>query len=110
MAVQAIGKESDNIEENEFIGEDAGPIEHPMGPTSGAKVAAFVPETQERFGISDRVLLDRAKVFLSSVFAMVSGSAMISFSAWLAPLNSCDWNVDPCSRKGKNGCGSRGRS
>ena len=60
--MQAIGKESDNIEENEFIGEDAGPIEHPMGSTSGAKITAFVFETQERLRISDRVLLDRAKV------------------------------------------------
>ena len=30
FAVQPIGKESDDIEENEFIGEDAGPAEHPM--------------------------------------------------------------------------------
>ena len=30
FAMQAIGKESDDIEENEFIGEDAGPTEHPM--------------------------------------------------------------------------------
>ena len=30
LSQQPIGKESDNIEENEFIGEEAGPIEHPM--------------------------------------------------------------------------------
>jgi len=60
--VQAIGKESDNIEENEFIGEDAGPTEHPMASTSSAKVAAFVAETQRSLGTSDRELRDRAKV------------------------------------------------
>ena len=62
LAVQAIGKESDDIEENEFIGEETGPIRYPMASMSGAKVAAFVSETQERFAISDRVLLECAKV------------------------------------------------
>ena len=62
LAVQAIGKESDNIEENEFIGEDAGPIEHPMDGSGVAKIVAFVFEAHQRFGISDRALLDRAKV------------------------------------------------
>ncbi len=62
LAVQTIGKESDNIEENEFIGEDAGPTEHPMASTSSAKVAAFVAETQRSLGTSDRELLGRAKV------------------------------------------------
>jgi transcriptional regulator with XRE-family HTH domain len=62
LSLQAIGKESDNIEENEFIGEDAGPVEHPMGAGSGKQLAAFVLETQQRLGVSDRVLVDRARV------------------------------------------------
>jgi hypothetical protein len=62
LSLQPIGKESDNIEENEFIGEQAGPIEHPLGATSGGKLAAFVFETQRQLGVSDRVLVDRAKV------------------------------------------------
>ena len=47
------------ITENEFIGEDAGPIEHPMDAGSDAKLAAFVFETQSQLGVSDRILLDR---------------------------------------------------
>ena len=62
FAMQAIGKESDDIEENEFIGEDAGPMEHPMASSSNAKVAAFVAETQQTLGASDRELLGHAKV------------------------------------------------
>jgi hypothetical protein len=62
FAMQAIGKESDDIEQNEFIGEDAGPTEHPMASSSSAKVAAFVAETQQSLGTSDRELLGRAKV------------------------------------------------
>jgi hypothetical protein len=62
LARQSVGKESDNLEENEFIGEDAGPIEHPMEGSSIAKIAAFVVEAQKKCGGSDRMLLDHAKV------------------------------------------------
>jgi hypothetical protein len=73
FAMQAIGKESDDIEENEFIGEDAGPTEHPMAPTSSAKVAAFVAETQQSLGTSDRELLGRAKVSPRSLKRLRAG-------------------------------------
>jgi hypothetical protein len=73
FAVQAIGKESDDIEENEFIGEDAGPTEHPMAPSSRAKVAAFVAETQQSLGTSDRELLGRAKVSPHSLKRLRAG-------------------------------------
>jgi hypothetical protein len=62
LTIQAIGKESDNLEENEFIGEDAGPIEHPMEGSSHTKIASFVFELQRKHLISDRTLLDRARV------------------------------------------------
>jgi hypothetical protein len=73
FAVQAIGKESDDIEENEFIGEDAGPAEHPMAFSSSAKVAAFVAETQQSLGTSDRELLGRAKVSPHSLKRLRAG-------------------------------------
>jgi transcriptional regulator with XRE-family HTH domain len=73
FAVQAIGKESDDIEENEFIGEDAGPAEHPMASNSSAKVAAFVAETQQSLGTSDRELLGRAKVSPHSLKRLRAG-------------------------------------
>ena len=62
LSQQAIGKESDNIEENEFIGEEAGPIEHPMEAAKKATLAEFVFEMQRRNHISDRTLADRAGV------------------------------------------------
>jgi hypothetical protein len=73
FATQAIGKESDDIEENEFIGEDAGPAEHPMASSSSAKVAAFVAETQQSLGTSDRELLGRAKVSPHSLKRLRAG-------------------------------------
>jgi hypothetical protein len=73
FAMQTIGKESDDIEENEFIGEDAAPTEHPMAASSCAKVAAFVAETQETLGISDRELLGRAKVSSRSLKRLRAG-------------------------------------
>jgi hypothetical protein len=73
FAIQAIGKESDDIEENEFIGEDAGPTEHPMAPSSSGKVAAFVTETQQSLGTSDRELLGRAKVSSRSLKRLRAG-------------------------------------
>jgi len=62
LSLKPIGKETDNLKENEFIGEDAGPIEHPMDSGSDAKLAAFLFETQKQLGVSDRVLVDRARV------------------------------------------------
>jgi hypothetical protein len=73
---RSIGKESDNLEENEFIGEDAGPIEHPMEASNVAKVARFVFEMQERYDISDRMLLDRAKVSPHTLKSLRDGGAV----------------------------------
>ena len=76
FAMQAIGKESDDIEENEFIGEDAGPTEHPIASTSSAKVAAFVAEMQKSLGTSDRELLGRAKVSPHSLKRLRTGKSV----------------------------------
>ncbi len=73
LTIQAIGKESDNLEENVFIGEDAGPVEHPMERSGIAKIAAFVFEMQRRDGISDRSLLAQAKVSPHTLKAFRSG-------------------------------------
>ncbi len=59
---QSIGKEADNLEENEFIGEDAGPQEHPLTVKDRSDLAAFIFEAQKRYEISDRALLGRAEV------------------------------------------------
>jgi transcriptional regulator with XRE-family HTH domain len=62
LAQQSIGKEADNIEENEFIGEDAGPREFGVPAYDRPALPAAVFEIQKRYGISDRRLLEEAKV------------------------------------------------
>ena len=62
LAQQSIGKEADNIEENEFIGEDAGPPDYGVVQHDRAALAAAVFDIQKRYGISDRRLLEEAKV------------------------------------------------
>ena len=62
LAQQSIGKEADNIEENEFIGEDADPPHYGVELTDRVAIAAAVFDIQKRYGISDRKLLDEAKV------------------------------------------------
>jgi hypothetical protein len=62
LAQQSIGKEADNIEENEFIGEDADPPHYGVELTDRAAIAAAVFDIQQRYSISDRRLIDEAKV------------------------------------------------
>jgi hypothetical protein len=62
LAQQSIGKEADNIEENDFIGDDAEPPHYGVELTDRAAIAAAVFDFQRRYGISDRKLLDEAKV------------------------------------------------
>jgi hypothetical protein len=62
LAQQSIGKEADNIEENEFIGEDVDPPHYGVELTARTAIAAAVFDIQKRYGISDRKLIDEAKV------------------------------------------------
>jgi hypothetical protein len=62
LAQQSIGKEADNIEENEFVGEDADPPHYGVELTDRAAIAAAVFDVQKRYGISDRRLIEEAKV------------------------------------------------
>jgi hypothetical protein len=62
LAQQSIGKEADNIEENEFIGENADPPHCGVELTDRAAIAAAVFNIQQRYRIRDRKLLDEAKV------------------------------------------------
>jgi hypothetical protein len=62
LAQQSIGKEADNMEENEFIGEDADPPHYGVELTGRAAIAAAVFDVQQRYGISDRRLIEEAKV------------------------------------------------
>ena len=57
-----IGKEGDDIEENELIGEDTEPLDCGVVPRDRSALAAAVFDIQQRYDISDRRLLDQAKV------------------------------------------------
>jgi hypothetical protein len=62
LAQQSIGKEADNIEESEFIQEEAEPAHYGVYLTDRAAIAAAVFDVQKRYGVSDRRLVDMAKV------------------------------------------------
>jgi hypothetical protein len=62
LAQQSIGKEADNIEENEFIGEDTGPPDYGVVQHDRIKLATAVFDIQKRHDVSDRRLLEVAKV------------------------------------------------
>jgi hypothetical protein len=62
MAQQSIGKEAGNIEENEFIGEDADPPHYGVELTDRAAIKAAVFDIQRQYAISDRTLVGEAKV------------------------------------------------
>ena len=62
LAQQSIGKEADNIEENEFIGEDSGPPDYGVVQHDRITLANAVFNIQRRYDISDHRLLEEAKV------------------------------------------------
>jgi hypothetical protein len=62
LAQQLIGKEADDIEENEFIGEDAGPPDYGVELHDRGALVAAVFDIQRQYRISDRKLLEEAKV------------------------------------------------
>jgi hypothetical protein len=55
-------RQADNIEENEFIGEDAGPPDYGVVLHDRTALANEVFTIQRQYGISDRRLLEEANV------------------------------------------------
>jgi hypothetical protein len=80
LAQQSIGKEADNIEENEFIGEDADPPHYGVELTARAAIAAAVFDIQQRYGFSDRKLLDEAKVSHHTLAGLRDGNRIADSS------------------------------
>ncbi len=80
LAQQSIGKEADNIEENEFIGEDADPPHYGVEVTDRAAIAAAVFNVQQRYGISDRKLLDEANVSHHTLAGLKEGKRIADAS------------------------------
>jgi hypothetical protein len=62
LAFQPIGKEADEIEEREFLGEDEGPIERPFAAAAQAHVMKFVDKIKRECKLGERDLTERAKV------------------------------------------------
>jgi hypothetical protein len=80
LAQQSIGKEADNIEENEFIGEDANPPHYGVYLTDRAAIAAAVFDVQSRYRISDRQLLDEAEVSHHTLAGLKDGKRVADAS------------------------------
>jgi hypothetical protein len=80
LAQQSIGKEADNIEENEFIGEDSDPPHYGVELTDRAAIAAAVLDVQQRYGISDRGLIDEAKVSRHTLAGLNEGKRIADTS------------------------------
>jgi transcriptional regulator with XRE-family HTH domain len=80
LAQQSIGKEADNIEENEFIGEDADPPHYGVELTDRAAIAAAVFDVQNRYQISDRKLVDEAKVSHHTLAGLKEGKRIADAS------------------------------
>src|ERR1700722_9903367 len=80
LAQQSIGKEADNIEENEFIGEDADPPHYGVYLTDRAAVAAAVLDIQKRYGIRDRPLLEEANVHHHTLAGLREGKRIADIS------------------------------
>jgi hypothetical protein len=80
LAHRSIGKEGDDIEESEFIGVDAGPLEYPVASDARLKLTNFIADTQKRYKISDRILLDRAQVHHHTLAGLREGKRIADAS------------------------------
>jgi len=80
LARQSIGKEADNIEENEFIGEDTGPPDYGVVQHDRVALANAVFDIQKRYNLSDRRLLEEANVSHHSLTGLREGKRIADAS------------------------------
>lgn len=74
LTFQAIGKEADNIEEREIIGDNEDDVvEYALARRDQSKLAMFVKGTQRQFKISNRMLSQRAHVSHHTLDALHAG-------------------------------------
>jgi hypothetical protein len=62
LAFQPIGKEFDDIEEREVLGDDEEPIQWSFAANAQVQVMKFVDDTKRECGLGERDLMQRAKV------------------------------------------------
>jgi hypothetical protein len=72
-AIQPIGKETDDLEEREFVGSDDGVIEYDPSPEDRAKLAAVIKRAVKEFGL--RLLAETAKVSHHGAIRIQRGQA-----------------------------------
>jgi hypothetical protein len=80
LAQQSIGKEADNIEKSEIIQEEAEPPHYGVELTDRTAIAAAVFDIQKRYVISDRKLLDEAKVSHHTLAGLREGKRIANVS------------------------------
>jgi hypothetical protein len=74
LTFQSIGKEADNIEEREVIGDDEDDIvEYAFARRDQSRLETFVKSTQRQFKISNRVLSQHAHVSHHTIDALHAG-------------------------------------
>jgi DNA-binding phage protein len=80
-AVIPIGKEADNLEEREFLGDDPDDaVEWAMARADRAKLIADIDETARIFQVSDRTLIERAHVSHHTLNALRLGRPVLLHS------------------------------
>ncbi len=89
VGVQLIGKESDHIEEAEFIGENIGSIEHEIDRHTNSKLREFVATVQSKNTISDRDLCGLAGVSHHTLKKALEGKP-IQASSWKSILRAAE--------------------
>lgn len=62
LAFQPIGKEADEIEEREALGEDEGPLERPFSQLAQKNIMEFIDDIKRDCGLSERDIMDKAGV------------------------------------------------
>src|SRR5262249_25555489 len=79
-AVIRIGKEADNLEEREFLGEDEEPIEWSMAGQDRRTLAKDIEQTLKTYRLSDAALLRRANVAHHTLAALRKGGRVTEHS------------------------------
>jgi hypothetical protein len=76
----SIGKEADQIEESEYIGEEAGPLEHSLAAKDRSELVDFIFETQKQRKITNSALCGRAGVSANTLRKLRKGVPILDKS------------------------------
>jgi len=97
LAFQLIGKEADNFEERESIGDEEDDItKYPLAGNDRSKPRAFVLNMQKKFGTSDRDLCKRAHVSPHTIRVLHAGQRISdrSLSKLVSTISRMQHEID----------------